>query len=233
MRHQTMWFSVAVFIFLPVFASKAQDPTSRVIPFLLQTSLPPSTTQEVVVELWDSSSGGTLIFSESYTGVNALPVGSDGSISFLFGNLQVPPGLNPDDFPSGSSRYLDVTQGGASVLGARLPLTAAPFALSTGPQGIQGVPGPAGPTGPQGPTGPDGPIGPQGLTGPAGATGSQGLTGPTGAAGPQGLTGPTGATGPQGFTGPAGPTGPPGPNDIAGNLTMVNSTQTSGTLPKG
>ena len=53
MKRQTMWLSVAVFIFLPLFSSRAQEVTSREIPFYLQTSLPPGTTQEVVVELWD------------------------------------------------------------------------------------------------------------------------------------------------------------------------------------
>jgi hypothetical protein len=78
----------------------------------LSTLLEPGTTQEVVVELWDASTGGTLQFSESYTGLGALIVDSSGTISFLFGGLQVPPGLNPDDFPAGSSRYLDVTRNG-------------------------------------------------------------------------------------------------------------------------
>ena len=101
--------------------------------------------------------------------------------------------------------------------------------IDSGPQGIQGVPGPTGAAGPQGPagaTGPQGPQGPQGATGPQGDAGPQGAMGPqgpqgpqgaTGAQGPQGpqgpqgLTGDTGATGPQGPQGPAGPTGPQGP----------------------
>jgi hypothetical protein len=133
----------------------AQDNTSRLIPFSLFMSLPPHTTQEVVVELWDASSGGALIFDESYAGPDALAVDDSGSISFMFGSLQVSPGLNPHDFPSGSSRYLDVTQAGTSVLAARVPLTAMPFALSPGPQG---------PTGPQAPTGAQGPQGVPGAT---------------------------------------------------------------------
>src|SRR5712692_5533218 len=225
MRRQTMWLSVAVFIFLPLFSSRAQVVTSREIPFHLQTSLEPGTTQEVVVELWDAGTGGNLVFDESYTGSNALPVDGTGAISFTFGSLHQPTGLNPDDFPSGSSRYLDVTQGGGSVLSARQPLTAAAFALSPGPQGPEGPIGPQGLTGPQGPqgpigpqglTGPPGPQGPTGLQGPPGATGPQGpigpvgLTGPTGPRGQTGDTGPRGATGLQGPTGPIGPQGPPG-----------------------
>ena len=204
-----------LFTVLPLFASLAQDNTSRVIPFSVSTSLPPQTTQEVVVELWDAATGGTLQFSESYVGPEALSVDSTGAISFTFGSLQVPPGLNPDDFPSGSSRYLDVTQAGASVLSARLPLTAMPFALSPGPEG---------------PPGPQGPEGAPGATGPQGATGAQGPQGVPGATGPQGATGAQGPTGPQGATGPQGP---PGPNDVPGNLTMLNSTPTAGNLHKG
>src|SRR5215471_13980826 len=204
-----------LFTVLPLFASLAQDNTSRVIPFSVSTSLPPQTTQEVVVELWDAATGGTLQFSESYVGPEALSVDSTGAISFTFGSLQVPPGLNPDDFPSGSSRYLDVTQAGASVLSARLPLTAMPFALSPGPEG---------------PPGPQGPEGAPGATGPQGATGAQGPQGVPGATGPQGATGAQGPTGPQGATGPQGP---PGPSDVPANLTMVNSTPTAGNLMKG
>ncbi len=143
MRRKTACLSAVLFIFLPLFSSKAQEATSRLIPFSLATSLPPLTTQEVVVELWDAGSGGVLIFSEAYTGANALPVDGSGFISFRFGSLQLPPGLNPAHFPSGSARYLDVTQAGMSVLSARLPLTAVAFALSPGPEGPPGPPGPS------------------------------------------------------------------------------------------
>src|SRR6516225_7481350 len=190
MRNKTAWVGAAAFTLLPMLVSLAQDNTSRLVPFSLSTSLPPDTTQEVVVELWDASSDGALIFSESYDGPRALGVDDSGNISFLFGSLQVPPGLNPDYFPSGSSRYLDVTQAGASVLPARVPLTAMPFALSPGPQG------PTGAQGPDGPPGAIGPIGPTGAQGATGATGVQGATGPTGAQGEIGPTGPTGLQGP-------------------------------------
>src|SRR5713226_9147328 len=135
MRRRTVWLSAVVFVLLPLLSSRAQDPSFRLIPLTLRTSLPPQTTQEVDVQLWDAQSGGALIFDESYTGPNALPVDEGGSISFRFGSLQLPPGLNPGDFASGSSRYLDVTQAGVSVLSARLPLAAVAFALSPGPQG--------------------------------------------------------------------------------------------------
>jgi hypothetical protein len=139
----------------------AQETTSRVIPFTLSTSLPADTPQEVSVELWDAAIGGTLIFVEDYVGPAALAVDSTGSISFWFGNLHQPSGLNPEDFPFGSSRYLDVTQRGMSALAARVPLTAMPFAPrgATGPTGAQGAAGPTGPIAPRGPTGPEGPRG--------------------------------------------------------------------------
>src|ERR1700687_5228564 len=104
MKRRIVWLS-AVFVLFPVFASQAQEVTSREIPFSLQTSLPPGTTQEIVVELWDSTSGGNLLFDEPYTGSNALNVDGAGGISFTFGSLHQPTGLNPDDFPSRSSRY--------------------------------------------------------------------------------------------------------------------------------
>src|SRR5258707_1272501 len=56
MRRKTLWFSAVVFVFVPLFSSTAQDPTSRLIPFALRTSLPPQTMQEVDVQLWDAQS---------------------------------------------------------------------------------------------------------------------------------------------------------------------------------
>ena len=209
MCRKTLSFFAVLFIFIPFHFTSAQQTTSRVIPFALSTSLPPTTTQEVTVELWDAATGGNLIFVEDYVGPNALAVDGSGSISFWFGNLHQPTGLNPDDFPSGSSRYLDVTREGASVLSVRLPLTATAFALSPGPQG------------PQGPAGPQGP------------SGQTGLTGPVGPSGPQGISGPQGVTGPQGPIGLTGPQGPPGLPDVQGNLTMVDSTATAGNIMKG
>jgi len=189
MTSQRRWLVTIVFVVLVPLLSRGQDNTSRLVPFTVTTSLTPGTTQEVVVELWDAPSDGALIFNESYAGNDALLVADDGSISFLFGSLQTPPGLNPTDFPSGSSRYLDVTKDGTSVLAARLPLTATPFALSPGPPGADGAPGPTGPTGPQGLTGAPGPQGPTGPTGTQGPSGAQGATGPTGPVGPEGPPG--------------------------------------------
>src|SRR5258707_11950776 len=121
---------------------RAQE-TSRVIPLKMATTLPGGSTQDVTVQLWDVPTGGAApLFFEAQS---QLPVGDDGNINFVFGS-QTPGGLDPSEFPSGSSRFLDVVNSnGNSVLpNGRLSLTATAFALS---------PGPAGPPRPQGPQG--------------------------------------------------------------------------------
>lgn len=100
-----------------------------------------------------------------------------------------------------------------------------------GLRGPQGVPGPVGPQGPAGATGPQGPQGPQGLTGATGAVGPQGPAGATGPQGPQGETGATGAVGPQG---PAGATGPQGPQGETGATGAVGPQGPAGAIgPQG
>src|SRR6202158_2137459 len=182
------WFIVAL-VSLVVGLAQAQE-TSRVIPFNnVATSLPASTTQDVTLQLWDRASGGTLLFSEAQLG---LEVDASGLIGFVFGS-QTEFGLDPAAFPSGSSRFVDVVDDtSTSVLAARIPLNAAGFALS---------PGPEGPPGPPGDPGPQGAQGPQGNPGPQGAQGPQGIPGPEGPQGPQGSQGPQGPTGPQGAPG--------------------------------
>ena len=125
--------------------------TSRQIPFTnLATTLPQRSTQSLTVQLQDAS--GAVVFAETHPEV---AVDNKGRISFVFGAL-TGEGLNPEHFPAGSSRFLDVVDAaGASVLeGGRVALTAAVFSLSPGPQG------PAGPQGPEGPAGPRGQAGP-------------------------------------------------------------------------
>jgi hypothetical protein len=155
---------IALALAVVALCSAHAQQTSRVIPFYaMATSLPPSTTQDVTVQLWDTASAGTLIFSESQPGVVVDP---SGTISVLFGSL-TPGGLDPVTFPSGSSRFLDVLDStSTSALAARIPLTATAFALSPGPQG------PIGPTGPQGVQGIQGPQGVQGPQGPPMAVGA-------------------------------------------------------------
>lgn len=102
------------------------------------------------------------------------------------------------------------------------------IALTPGPKGDKGEPGPQGATGERGPRGEQGPpgvrgeagpIGPQGLQGIPGekgrdgATGPQGLQGvpgPKGEKGNDGMPGPKGDTGPRGERGEQGPAGPQG-----------------------
>jgi hypothetical protein len=167
---------LGAFTALLVFASlaQAQAPSSRQIPFSnISTSLIPATTQAVTVQLWDNSVGGTLIFSEART----VTVDGDGNISFKFGD-QTTAGLDPANFPSGSERDLDVVDStDTSVLVARIPLNAGPFALSPGPPGAEGPQGIQGPQGPEGVPGPQGPQGVSGAQGPQGVPGPQGPTG--------------------------------------------------------
>lgn len=98
---------------------------------------------------------------------------------------------------------------------------------ATGPQGIQGPPGPAttigatGPIGLQGETGPRGEKGIQGdtgLIGPPGKEGSTGPTGPAGGIGPTGVIGPEGNIGPRGCDGAQGESGPIGPTGNTGEM---------------
>lgn len=116
--------------------------TSRVLPFEnVKTNLPANTHHDVIVQLWDNDLGGRLLYSELQPN---LQIDVDGRIQFLFGSGK-PNGLDPLDFPSGSSRYVDVVDSNEkTVLDKRIPLYAAPFGLSPGP------PGPPGPAGPQG-----------------------------------------------------------------------------------
>jgi hypothetical protein len=123
--------------FVPTLLAQ-QAPTSRTIFFNgVQTTLPPSGTQDLVVQLWDDPAAGNPVFSESQP---AVADDANSTISFVFGS-QTGGGLSPTLFPSPSSRYLDVTDtNGTSILtGGRVQLTASPFALNPGPQGSPGV----------------------------------------------------------------------------------------------
>ena len=127
---------VVILVSLTMTSVGAQE-TSRVIPFnAVATTLPPNTLQDVTVQLWDAAGGGSPLFSEAQPG---LAVDINGNINFVFGSLTPGPpgGLDPNNFPSGSSRFVDVVNGkGNSVLATgRLPLNATPFALSPGPAG--------------------------------------------------------------------------------------------------
>src|SRR5712692_11871382 len=108
-RWPRRWFGsrlgwLLVWVCLVVPPAQAQE-TSRIIPFVnVSTTLPPATVQDVTVQLWDAAAGGTLLLSESEPG---LLVDVTGAISFQFG-ARTAMGLDPNNFPSGSSRFIDV-----------------------------------------------------------------------------------------------------------------------------
>ena len=118
----------------------AQEPTSRVIPFNnVATTLSGDSMEDIIVRVYDAATGGTLIFSETQNGIATTP---NQTVSFVLGGKTMG-GLNPNDFPSGSSRYLDVVavnNANVSVLpNGRIPLTAVAFALSGGVSGVTSV----------------------------------------------------------------------------------------------
>jgi hypothetical protein len=157
------------------------EPTSQEIEFSFSASKLPFGQRNISAQVWDSATGGTLIFSEAHSNVK---VGWVGEFDFVLGS-QTQNGIPPSAFPSGTSRYLDVLdQNNHSVLATRKPLYAASFAIMSGTQG------PAGPAGAQGPVGPQGPQGPMGLQGAQGAPGVQGPAGPPGSTGATGQAGP-------------------------------------------
>jgi len=160
---------------------RAQDPTSRHVQFPpLLTSLPAGPAQPANLEVWDMAAGGAMIFTEPHTvDVAAGGIMTDSGRGDVLLGLPTG-GVNPANFPTASTRYLDVTQGAVSVLPGRIPLFAATFAVNPGPTGPTGADGAMGLTGPTGPTGDPGPPGPTGPTGAAGTDGPPGPTPPTG-----------------------------------------------------
>jgi hypothetical protein len=119
-------------VFLQILPTMAQQPTSRTISEKVTTTFIRNTKQTVTAELWDNASGGNLIFSEVEPG---LVVDKSQSITFLLGS-QTSGGLNPANFASGTSLYLDILQNSVSVIsGGRVPMYATPFSLSPGPAG--------------------------------------------------------------------------------------------------
>ncbi len=101
---------LALVILLAPHGLRAQA-TSRVIPFNnVTTTITPGTLgQALTIQLWDAATAGALMYCENQT----LDVDLSGTISFNFGAGTAvapacpssPPGLNPADFPSGSSRF--------------------------------------------------------------------------------------------------------------------------------
>jgi hypothetical protein len=180
-KYPLAYLALLAVAFLSPSPARAQAPTSQEIHFdVLLSKLPFGSTQNVTVQVWDSALLGNMVYSEGHS----LKVGLLGNLDLVIGSVTpIPAGT----FPTGSSRYLDVTlnsTGNSVLFNGRKPLYADAFALS-------GAVGPAGPQGIQGPKGDKGDTGAPGV-------GMQGPQGIQGVAGPQGPTGPTGATGPAG-----------------------------------
>ncbi len=230
-------FSALACVWLLAAVVRAQQPTSRVILFQgVATTIPPNTPgQALTIQLWDAAvtPPGNLVFSEAQT----LDVDANGAISFVFGSQTVN-GLDPANFSSGSSRFLDVVDStNTSVLPSppgRIPLNAVAFALS---------PGPTGPAGPQGPPGPPGVV--QAVSpgdasifvggtaaNPTVAVAANGITNANvanGALSPAKIAGIAATLGPNLFTGSQGINGD---LNLTGNLTLVDSTATAGNILK-
>ena len=181
MRH----FLVISAFLLAVVVVRADDPTSKYVSLVpIPTSLAASSAGIAVqFEIWDNTTAGTLISSQAHTVDTdaASNITNDTGFSDLL--LGRPSGLMAGDFPADSSRYLDVTQSGVSVLAGRAPLYAVPFSVAPGPQGSQGPVGPPGPQGLQGAQGPQGPQGIQGPPGPNDVTGNLTMVNSTATAG--------------------------------------------------
>ena len=124
---------------LALVSAGAQE-TSQVITFnnVHTTIAPGSIGQTLTIQLWNAATAGSMLYCED----QILDVDANGAISFKFGAgtaptapcASGPPGLKPQDFPFGTSRFLDVVDGtGTSVLPnppGRIALTAGAFALS-------------------------------------------------------------------------------------------------------
>ncbi len=139
MKHKIFALLVLFFVLLPTLVVLADDPTSMFInPGRISTGLGgPASGVAVVVEIWNSAVGGTMLGTEPHT------VNTDGSGTITndtgFGDFELgrgSGGVNPTFFQNAAaspiSRYLDVTQAGVSVLpgGTRIPFLTVPFALS-------------------------------------------------------------------------------------------------------
>jgi hypothetical protein len=220
-----------VFIFtitwLTPFASAAPPPTINYQGFLVNAAGAPASGPVVMTfKLYNAATSGSLLYTEVQ---NPIAV-TNGNFNAVIG------AATPITLPFDVPYWLGVTINADAEMMPRQALASSPYAfrassldsvatiagsqisgsITTATIPVANIVGSvAGPTGPQGP---------QGIQGP---TGIAGATGPTGASGPTGAIGPTGTTGPIGATGPAGP------NDISGNLTMVNSTATTGNILKG
>src|ERR1700693_4175457 len=103
-KYPLAYIALIVVAFLSPVA-RAQAPTSREIDFdFMFSRLPFGSTQSITVRVWDSATGGALIFSELHPNVK---IGLLGEVDFVLGSL-TPGGIPVATFPAGASRYLDV-----------------------------------------------------------------------------------------------------------------------------
>lgn len=195
----------------------------------------------VQFDIHDGSPTGTIVYTETHTGVTTNAYGlfsiNLGSVNPLtasfFGAgveyLEVSVDFGTGLTSMGTSQFLSVPY----ALYAETSGTAGP-AGPTGPSGDPGVAGPTGPSGDPGLTGATGPSGDPGVAGPTGAAGATGpsgdpgLTGPTGANGATGLTGATGAAGANGATGATGANGATGLTGATGAAGANGATGATG-----
>jgi hypothetical protein len=134
MIHKIAWFLSWVLVLGMARFVHAEDPTSRFLPLSpIGSSLPASSSGLAVqFEVWDQASGGAMIFLEAHsvdTDTVSNITNDTGRTDLLLGRGTAG-GLLPANFPAGSTRYLDVTQAGVSVLKARIPFYAAVFSVS-------------------------------------------------------------------------------------------------------
>ncbi|MBS2032549.1 MAG: hypothetical protein JST54_32045 [Deltaproteobacteria bacterium] len=161
----------------------------------------------ITVDIFAASSGGSSLWSETYSASTSGPVAVvEGFYSLNLGSQTA----FPANLWDGTTRYLQLTVNG-EALTPRQPIASVAYAIHAGEAdgvnnatvtidqsgiaingnsvidntgawkgSVAGLQGPAGPTGPAGAAGAQGPAGP---TGPAGANGAAGATGPTGPAG--------------------------------------------------
>ncbi|MDO9185142.1 MAG: hypothetical protein Q7W13_03950 [Bacteroidia bacterium] len=193
---------------------------------------------KVKFTIWDSISGGTIIFTEPHDPVSTNRYGL---FTLVIGKV------NTSDFSSinwaTGNVFLEVeidTVGGNNYTSmGRIQMMSVPYALyaktagggltgitgATGTTGSAGSTGDTGATGVSGTTGATGISGLDGLTGVTGVTGATGDIGSTGATGTTGNTGSTGATGSTGSTGDIGSTGATG-NDLGTHWTITGNSST-------
>jgi|GEM_PF-2744769 len=234
MRWKNSWM-LGIILALGSSAYSSAEEQSVTIPFKAKIPGRPDGAVDLVFQVYDHATAGTLLFEErqrvyvSNEVVNVRIGETNGGLPLwvlpadlwveFYGVMPPVPGrtqviLNLPRFsPDPSTLTAGLAINGAPVATCSDVQSCFDTGMTTAPAGD---PGPAGPPGPQGDPGLPGDPGPQGPPGPPGVQGPQGLQGPAGPPGGQGPTGPAGNPGPRGPTGAAGPPGPAGPRGPTG-----------------